>query len=133
MKKTIIFFNILLCISFYNLLYADEPTAKQFSTACFATVDYLTNTNEKTDPCREAIFGLGFITGFREALIASAVFNNDNQNIGKETLCIPPEVPTGELMIVVANWLKKHPERLDNIALAEIVMALNEAFPCSKD
>ena len=117
MKNTIIFFNILLCISFYNFLYANEPTAKQFSTTCFATVDYLNNTNKTIEPSCEAIFGLGFITGFRQALITSTVFNNDNQNIGKEALCIPVDISNGELMVVVANWLKKHPERFSDVRL----------------
>lgn len=127
------FLNVIFVVLIYNFSNANEPTAKQFSTPCFAAVDYLNNKDKNIEPNKEAIFGLAYITGFRQGLITSQVFNADNQTIGKDALCIPPEVSNGEILIVVAKWLKSNPERLNNIALAEIVLALNKAFPCPDD
>jgi len=130
MKKLILALSIILLMFTNNFSYAFEPTAKQFSTACFAAADYLNRVDKNTEPNREAIFGMAFMLGFRQGLIASKVFNDGNQNIGKDALCIPEEISNGELTAIVAEWLKKHPDRLNNIALSEIVLALHTAFPC---
>ena len=133
MKKLVLSLSIIFLLFTNNSSYAFEATAKQFSTACFAAADYLNRVDKKTEPNREAIFGMAFMLGFRQGLITSKVFNDDNQNIGKDALCIPAEISNGELTAVVAEWLKNHPERLNNIALSEIVFALYTAFPCPQE
>jgi hypothetical protein len=133
MKKLVLTLSIILLLFTNNSSYAFEATAKQFSTACFAAADYLNRVDKNTEPNREARFGMAFMLGFRQGLIASEVFNNDNQDIGKDALCIPAATSNKELTIVVAEWLKNHPERLSNIALAEIVLALHKAFPCPQE
>jgi len=45
--------------------------------------------------------------------------------------CLPSTVSTGELRDVVVNYMKRHPERLDQQASFLIFEALTSAFACA--
>jgi hypothetical protein len=65
-----------------------------------------------------------FCSGY---VAASADFlQNQNANY----VCLPPNVVVGQLMDVVKKYLTDHPETRQYIAISEIEVALEKAFPC---
>ncbi|MYM72140.1 MULTISPECIES: Rap1a/Tai family immunity protein [Duganella] len=61
----------------------------------------------------------GYVTGVHDALDGVA-------------FCSPGTARAGQLMAVVHNYVKQHPERWDEGANYLVVTALKEAFPCKK-
>ena len=46
--------------------------------------------------------------------------------------CLPQGVTTWQLTDIATNYLRDHPEQRHNVASANVVLALANAFPCPK-
>lgn len=68
---------------------------------------------------------LGYIVGVVDS------FNTTNLvKEGRRALCIPPEVTSGQLVLVMRKSMQEHPETLHLPASAHTLSALSAAFPC---
>jgi Rap1a immunity proteins len=75
--------------------------------------------NELQEECTQsATFCQGYVAGVFDA---EKLF---------PTLCVPDEVRYGQLVDVVTQWLRDHPERRHDSAVRLVVQAINEKFPC---
>ena len=75
--------------------------------------------------CNGYILGVGDMDSFLRA------FEQERKvNSGIVHLCVPSGVTTGQVVRVVAKWLKNNPEKLEMPASALVLAALREAFPC---
>lgn len=72
----------------------------------------------------ELEFHLGLCIGFIKGATNTWAEHNPRK------ICPPDEVTNEELMTVVVDWLRTHPEALDAPAVAAVVVATTEAFPC---
>ena len=71
---------------------------------------------------------IGYISGIKDALRMAAVEADKSGSIG---VCFPEGgIPNGEAVLVVIKWLKDHPEKLHEPAIALTVKAFQKAFPC---
>lgn len=75
--------------------------------------------NELQEECNQsATFCQGYVAGVFDA---ESFF---------PTLCVPDEASYGQLVDVVTQWLRDHPERRHESAVRLVVQAINEKFPC---
>jgi hypothetical protein len=81
----------------------------------------------------------GYIIGVDDALtityaVSGAASDADSGETDPSTrryYCLREGVTLGQTSLVVLNYLKAHPEKLDMIASQLVIAALAEAFPCS--
>ena len=69
-------------------------------------------------------FHLGLCIGFIKGVTNTWAEHNPRQ------VCPPDEVTNEKLRSVVVDWLHTHPEALAAPAVAAVVVATTEAFPC---
>jgi hypothetical protein len=131
MKKIIIFFSIFFLVFISHFSYAETLQPAKALVPVFAAAAESINKGEKSN--ENALFGKAFTLGLSQGLTLSKVLNSDNQSIGKDTLCIPDNINANDLILIIAKWLKEHPENHDKLAIGEIFFALNSAFPCSNN
>ena len=85
--------------------------------------------NDLVAGCRgsdlEVISCMGYITGISEGWEAAHFFEKTRQ-----TICIPKEVQTGQLVKVALKYADNHPEDLHDPARYLVILAFEEAFPC---
>jgi len=63
-----------------------------------------------------------YVTGLVNGLIAS----------GSGLICLPQGVTDTQLVMIVQNFMRSHPERLNQSATAVIGQAVTRAFPCRR-
>ena len=69
-------------------------------------------------------FHLGLCIGFIKGVTNTWAEHNPRE------VCPPAEVTNEKLRSVVVDWLRLHPEALGAPAVAAVVVATTEAFPC---
>jgi hypothetical protein len=69
-------------------------------------------------------FHLGLCIGFIKGVTNTWAEHNPRE------VCPPDEVTNEKLRSVVVDWLQTHPEALAEPAVAAVVVATTEAFPC---
>lgn len=69
-------------------------------------------------------FHLGLCIGFIKGVTNTWAEHNPRE------ICPPDELDNEKLRDLVVNWLISHPEALDAPAVAAVVVATTEAFPC---
>ncbi len=100
------------------LLAAPAGAVGGFKTGTTLVREYTSGAEGKA---RQAAYVAGVLDG--ERIVAEfAKF--------RSPICLPPNVPTGHLSLVVHEWLEKHPERLNQQAANLVLVAVKEAFPC---
>ena len=72
-------------------------------------------------------FHLGLCIGFIKGATNTWAEHNPRK------ICPPDEVTNEKLRAVVVDWLRGHPEALDAPAVAAVVVATTEAFPCKAE
>lgn len=72
-------------------------------------------------------FHLGLCIGFIKGVTNTWAEHNPRQ------VCPPDEVNNDKLRSVVVDWLRLHPEALAAPAVAAVVVATTEAFPCGAE
>ena len=72
-------------------------------------------------------FHLGLCIGFIKGATNTWAEHNPRH------ICPPDEVTNERLRAVVVDWLRRHPEALDAPAVAAVVVATTEAFPCKAE
>lgn len=72
-------------------------------------------------------FHLGLCIGFIKGVTNTWAEHNPRE------ICPPDEVNNEKLRSLVVNWLRTHPEALDAPAVAAVVVATTEAFPCGAE
>ena len=93
---------------------------------------------------------LGFVTGNRllevcspvqgptcyayvEGVVDDAQSTFSALHMGQHALfCLPQGVTSRQLVDIATNYLRDHPEQRHNVASANVVLALADAFPCPK-
>lgn len=72
-------------------------------------------------------FHLGLCIGFIKGATNTWAEHNPRK------ICPPDEVTNEELRAVVVDWLRAHPKALDAPAVAAVIVATTEAFPCKAE
>ena len=72
-------------------------------------------------------FHLGLCIGFIKGATKTWAEHNPRK------ICPPDEVTNEKLRAVVVDWLRGPPEALDAPAVAAVVVATTEAFPCKAE
>lgn len=62
---------------------------------------------------------IGYVSGVADSISAS--------------VCIPPDVETGQLVKTTINYMNRNPALLHHDAAPIVVAALEEGFPCGGD
>ena len=101
-----------LAVLFVLLFSGSALCEKQFVSG----IQLLTNCEDGND------YTEGHCTGY-----ISGVFDN-SIIINKQ--CLPQNATSGQMIKVVVEYLKEHPERLTTSASVLVQVAINEAFPC---
>jgi hypothetical protein len=72
-------------------------------------------------------FHLGLCIGFIKGVTNTWAEHNPRE------ICPPDEVTNEKLRSLVVDWLRSHPEALEATAVAAVVVATTEAFPCGAE
>ena len=72
-------------------------------------------------------FHLGLCIGFIKGVTNTWAEHNPRR------ICPPDEVTNERLRALIVDWLRAHPEALDATAVAAVVVATTEAFPCKAE
>jgi len=83
------------------------------------------------DTFKEAYCG-GYIAGYYESNTMYQTFRDEPNVSEMLSICVPKGVLLGQLILVVVNYLKNHPEKLHLDRRILVQVALKEAFPCKK-
>ena len=96
-----------------------------------AQSDAALSGNELYEQCRggKGDFGLWFCIGYMEGIRAGLQVGSET-HLAKD-ICIPKDVSTGHLQVVVQRYLKHLPGR-DRRAMLLVSVILSEAWPCPK-
>ena len=85
-------------------------------------------TTSEVDQALNLINSMGYVQGFLDSYIALVATKPCAYFI-----CLPEEGMSVEYCAsIIATWLKKHPNQLDNTARTLIYRALGEYFPCPR-
>lgn len=69
-------------------------------------------------------FHVGLCIGFIKGATNTWAEHNPRE------ICPPEDLTNDRLREIVVNWLRAHPEALDAPAVAAVIVATTEAFPC---
>ena len=69
-------------------------------------------------------FHMGLCIGFIKGATNTWAEHNPRE------ICPPEDLTNDRLREIVVNWLRTHPEALDAPAVAAVIVATTEAFPC---
>ena len=72
---------------------------------------------------------LGYIYGVVD--MVSMIRQTTDGDLSSVTFCRPKEVGAKQLGVIVAKWVREHPERRHESPLLGTISALRKAFPCS--
>ena len=73
----------------------------------------------------------GYIIGVDDTLTITEAVSGKAGSASHRYYCLRQDVTLGQTSLVVLNYLKAHPDKLDLIASELVIAALAEAFPCS--
>ena len=98
---------------------------------CIYTVNYLDTKDAAliTEHSYSIPYCAGFIESSRETLSQIRIIIDDD----RFNACIPAEVTNAQLTRTVVSYLKKRPDILHKSAGLVSMLALMEAFPCTKN
>lgn len=121
MIKTIFAFLIFFVLAGQLVCYAtDGNTLLESCTAAIQKMDGKNNVSGVR---------VGYCYGYVQGLID---LNTLHKGSGMSSLfCLPQTISNGEGARIIFNYLKSHPERLDEYAGVLAVDAYIEAFPCN--
>ena len=94
---------------------------------CNEAVRYLEDKNAPSINFSAVNFCVGFISGVNEV---HSTFVSSVSCFDPPVFCIPPKTNQEQLVKVVFNFLKSHPEDLHYKGSVIAISALKEAFPC---
>ena len=74
-----------------------------------------------------------FCYGYVEAVWDSTVVEPTlNSMVGTKIVCYPNDVTLAQMTKIVVKYLDAHPEQLQLNPYAQVVAAMNDAFPCKR-
>jgi hypothetical protein len=129
--------KILFLLSVFILLFASVGTGREGDKGwinqtgndllpiCTAGVELLDKKDLGRDRANDALNCLHYVGGFLDGYGMASVIEK-----GKPALCLPKNANTGQVVRILAKWLKDHPERLNESAATCMFAALVDAFVC---
>jgi hypothetical protein len=94
--------------------------------------DLLALCDEAASGKVEHFYDAGMCMGFVVGVVDTHQVLHAARLLDQKAFCLPVEAVNGQLMLVVAKYLREHPESLHLAGTALVTFALHDAFPCVK-
>jgi hypothetical protein len=102
-----------------------NQTGNDLLPVCSVAVDLLDKKDVNRNDANDGLECLQYVSGFLDGYSVASTVEK-----GKPFICFPKDSNTGQMVRVVAKWLRDHPEKL-NLAASDCVFeALGEAYMC---
>lgn len=102
-------------------------TGIEFLRACSATVKQADGLELFPEEQVLSVYCLGYMSGFTDSVrLTNHFYKPKNPGI-----CLPEKGASNEQLIrIITKWLKEHPDTLHQTARMDVLLALQNAFPC---
>ena len=122
MKKLVL---LLVVVSLFIASPVLAANGKKLLNDCNNVIKYQQNKSDKT----VSVLGAGLCYGYIGSTIdthasLTEFFNRD------KLFCSPADLKSGDAARIVVNYLKKYPQKSNELAYDLVLEALIEAFPC---
>jgi len=107
---------------FAIVLFAAPLAGQEASAGHDMTAGYLLEQCKK-----ETSFCYGYVEAVWDSTVVEATLNS---MVATKIVCYPKGVTLGQMTKIVVKYLNAHPEQLQLNPYAQVVAAMNEAFPC---
>jgi len=117
---------LMLCLTFIisapaGAAFYDTAYLKQLIESCNSLPETFDATAENFARVKDCGLSTGYILGIYDALDVMA----------DRSKCLPATLPSEQAVVVVANWIRSHPETTGRPADETVRFAFGEAWSCS--
>jgi hypothetical protein len=99
---------------------------------CQVAARYTEATQMTNDQYADAAHCLGYLNGIMDAYADWDTVNTRRHANNPSPACLPSNINTQELAMVVVKFLNDHPDKLHDPYYDLVTIALSEAYPCEK-
>jgi hypothetical protein len=129
MKRIALFAFALSLLLSPHMIHA-QATGEKLLQECQLVIKYPDASKMTDDESGKAIHCLGYLRGAMDVYGEWDEFNTKRHGNNPSPVCLPINVTTNEIVMVVVKYLNDYPNKLHEDRSLLVLFALSDAYPC---